>query len=133
MNADELAHHGIKGMRWGHRKKVTKADIKQARKNVKWDLAKLDKQGDAVDSAKGKQKIVAQKKYDSLHIKFLNNPDRSTALRMTRGEKFATIIGSTIALPGAGTAVGTGVVLTRTAVANNIQKKQKSGAYNVKK
>lgn len=76
-----LEHHGIKGMRWGVRKAVSRSDIRTARKSVKKDArAHLKNQA---------KFVVGKSSRQSLHdtrLKFLTNPDRATAARLTKGE-----------------------------------------------
>lgn len=101
MDQDLLEHHGIKGMKWGVRKHKTGGEIRTARRSVaksRFDLEDAKaayRRGDAPRSAIAEAKLA-----------YLKNPDRATALRMTRGE----LVVSTILLTPfttAGLAAGT--------------------------
>ena len=141
-----LEHVGVKGMKWGVRKAVDKsigtktagrkpssykkskpsfrkkfptgrtraAEIVRARASV----AKTEK-------AYKSEKNFAKK--NRLHAAHLNNPDRATALRMTRGEKFiysvfATVLSPTVVVPAA----VAGYTGTRYAMRKDIERKQRS-------
>lgn len=100
---EELAHHGVSGMKWGHRNgstakeakpkkvKVTTADIKAARSRQEANLNKMDRAVDnnvLAKSAKGKaatQKII-DKHYDAI-LK-----DEKVANKSTRGEKVTLVV-----------------------------------------
>jgi hypothetical protein len=138
MNENELAHYGVMGMKWGHRKAATGDQIRAARRHVDSERTKLDAQGVRAERAKGtKSEAKERNKYENMRVKFLRDPDRATAVRMTRGEKFATIITTTglSALTSAGintiggAAVGAGIIAGRSAVARRIEQKQETGQY----
>lgn len=102
---DVLEHFGKKGMKWGHRKaKITSADIIGAR----------------VRSSQQQFKALAEKdpkKRANLQKAYLKNPDRATALRMTKGEKVTLgLIAGIFAVPTAGivpAGIGIGVGVQR--------------------
>lgn len=95
---DYLEHHGVKGMKWGHHKKVTTADIKAARGRLSRAGNKYGALEDKLSY--GPDKTASEKKSDDKILKqlskmdaaFKDDPDRYVAARMTRGEKAATII-----------------------------------------
>jgi len=81
---EALEHHGIKGMKWGVRKAVSRAEIKTARRSVGKDArAHLKEQAKFVVGKSSREQVRAAR------LKFLTNPDRPTALRLTRGETVA--------------------------------------------
>lgn len=94
---DDLVHHGVKGMKWGHRKKITTADIHAARDRVRKASNKYRSLEDKISYGKASPadkardaKIIAQlKKMDDDYKK---DPDRFVAARMTRGEKVVTTL-----------------------------------------
>ena len=124
-----LEHFGVKGMRWGVKKAPSGKTIRRARRSVnKQERAILRKDiGRLVTVNKAKR---AEKKAQLAKMKldFLNNPDRATAARITRGEKVA------LALFTAPTVVGVAATATvlgaSTAKRKLIEKRQQSGFYN---
>jgi len=84
---EELAHHGVKGQRWGVRKSHPSAtEIHSARKRQEARVVQLHK------AKTPKQVSVATKKLNT-------SEDRVTAARMTLGEKVtATMLGGPIGL-----------------------------------
>lgn len=131
---DELAHHGVLGMKWGHRKAANAGQIRAARRNVSKMRDGVAAQRHKATAAKGTSSAkVENKKLSDLKASYLNNPDRVIAARMTRGEKFIAIVGGSIALPGAGFVPGLAVVTATSARSRKIEQQQADGAYNKKK
>ena len=86
---EELVHYGVKGMKWGHRKRVTSADIRAARSRVRRQESALGRAEDAMTNPNtGKVNRTAAKNFKQLETQFHKTPDRATALRLTTGEKF---------------------------------------------
>lgn len=127
----ELVHHGTKGMKWG----VRRSPVAQKFNRRHPDSAN---RADAIRTARGRtlnraikvsniNKGATKKQKKDLKAAYLRNPDRATALLLTRGEKItigilaATVIGA----PTAAAAVG-----TRVAIRRHIEKKQARGGYN---
>lgn len=79
----ELKHHGVKGMRWG----VRAAGIRAARNSVAKTHSALEKE--QVKFIKGKSTKAQVAKVKMAH---LQNPDRSTAVLLTAGEKAAVAV-----------------------------------------
>ena len=126
MDPDEfLAHYGVKGMKWGHRKKST--EIHAARARVKKAKTALNKQEEKVAYSKpgSSARKKEQAKYDKMKVDFLNNPDRATSARMTRGETIALAFFTT---PVAALAVSGGTH----ARSAHINSKQLAGEYKKK-
>jgi hypothetical protein len=129
---DDLQHFGVKGMKWGVRKQASAADIKGARKrfgrrvddfhDAGKQLRKTTKRGSA-------QRAAGQKKLAKTRMSLLNDPDRATSFRMTRGEKWLIAsIGAvgTVATAGAAPAVvGAGIIAGRSLASRAIEAKQK--------
>lgn len=124
----ELAHYGVKGMKWGQR--ATAAQIKTARKNLKGESAAYRKDYKRYDklSANSPKKAALEKKLRERHQDYLKNPDRVIAARMTNGEKFGALLFGAETGPGFGVAVGT--IATTAAVSKTIAYKQAKGSYN---
>lgn len=100
-----LEHHGIKGMKWGARKAVSRADIKTARKSVKKDArAHLKNQAKFVVGKSSRQSLR------DTRLKFLTNPDRATAARLTKGE---TALMALLAPVGGVSVIGTSQIQSR--------------------
>jgi hypothetical protein len=95
---DELAHYGVKGMRWGQRKKYSSADIKNARAGQNSRLRQLQRAEDDLNTvASNPRATTAQEKravrnFQKLEKDYEGDPQRAIAARMTRGEKIATVI-----------------------------------------
>lgn len=94
-----LVHHGVKGMKWGHRKKVTTSDIKDARQRLRKASNKYGSLEDKLSygsesktPAAKKRDAQIQKQLDKMDADFKNDPDRYVAARLTRGEKAVTVI-----------------------------------------
>lgn len=118
---ETLNHSGVKGMRWG----VRKSSQDFARKHPTGR-----QRADAIYRARAAQikrntDFATERdpaKRANLKKAFLNNPDRVTALRMTRGEKVVfTLLGIAVPPAGVGLAVGSAA---RVAVRRSIEKKQ---------
>jgi hypothetical protein len=131
MTEDELAHSGVLGMKWGHRKSANGSQIRTARRNLSKQLDDIDTQrGIAKAAGKGTRKRTAENnKLDTMKVSFLKNPDRVIAARMTRGEKIAALI---ITAPTYGT-VGAAAIAGTSAASRRIELKQQTGQYNKKK
>jgi hypothetical protein len=128
---EDLAHVGVLGMKWGHRKKGTGTTIRAARRNVGHLRDTIDTQKNIVKSTEkgSKQHDVETKKLSNIKVDYLRNPDRVIAARMTRGEKAAALIFSslTLTLP-----VALAGVAGTSARSRRIERKQDTGAYTKK-
>lgn len=105
---NELAHFGVKGMKWGVRRtdaqlgnsgkksKPTTADIKESRARLASANAvkkvKTDQIQSKINWRSEKSITDAISKINKIETDALNNPDRVTAARMTKGEKLATVL-----------------------------------------
>lgn len=118
----DLAHHGVKGMKWGVRRtrpvatatsggkkvkikeKVTSSDIQDARRRHNARVSKIyeaDRNLALAQTTKGKKEAL--KVIDKYAKEIANTQDARIASKFTRGEKIALIGGGTIILPGVGT------------------------------
>jgi len=129
-----LAHYGVLGMKWGKtRATAGSRDIRLARANVVKAKRANDKKVDKLyTAAKKGRTAVNQTDVKRIKAEFLNNPDRVTAARMTRGEKAVAGIIATLATGGYGgglVAAGgsTGVTSARS---RTIERRQETGYYN---
>lgn len=90
---EELAHHGVKGMKWGqHKKKYTTSEIATARIRQQSRAHELNNTAAKLNLASGKQADTLAKKYAKMADEFNKNPDRAVAARMTRGEKAVLLL-----------------------------------------
>ena len=123
---EELAHYGVKGMKWGVRRQTRRqanADFKKKfstaearRTEIMRARASVARDKANVDFA---PTLAARKAANQV---YLNNPDRATALRLTRGEKVVTAILAG-AVPPATIPIAVGVA-ARSQVRRNIQAQQ---------
>jgi hypothetical protein len=130
--ANYLEHHGVKGMKWGHRRaNVTGAEIKDARNRTVSRANALNAQGDKFNLTKPGTKAHEKegKKLNQMNVDFLNHPDRATAMRLTKGEK-AGLIALSVLFPVAGTTASVAAGSAQLGVRKSIEKKQRSGAFN---
>lgn len=129
---DDLEHHGVKGMHWGQRKaRATGPEIRTARSKVHLEADKVRQQAKKAKQAAGTKSASRENaKLSKMKVDFLNNPDRATAARMTRGEKFASILLTGVASPL--TVVSVGAIAGSSARARTIEKRQQTGYYNKK-
>ena len=82
-----LAHYGVKGMKWGVRKeriKAARASVRSQKKDIK----------EAYKEGRYKQML-------NLQAKLANDPDRVTAIYMTRGEQLVSGLVTSIMTAGA--------------------------------
>ena len=120
---DELVHFGVKGMKWGVRKKVSKGEIQDARLRIAQKNVELGMQRRAVKKASTSEAKASEKaKLSELKTAFLKNPDRATALRLTKGEAVAISI---LAGP-----TGIALVGAQSAARRRIERKQAKGKYD---
>lgn len=112
---EELMHYGVLGMKWGKtRTRATSQSIHAARARVKKAKEKIEKQETVVSNLKGQGKAHKQQEKDlgKMKASLLKNPDRVLSTRMTKGEKYASVIFGTLAggpvgLGAAAVAIGT--------------------------
>lgn len=127
-----LVHHGVKGMKWGVQKgHPSRAEIKTARRNVRNQGMALDAQRFKAISSTAKRKPGAayqRGKLKDMKKDFLKNPDRVTALHLTKGEQVAAAL---FAVSGAGAPVA-GHLIGREVAARTIQRRQAKGHYDKK-
>ena len=99
-----LAHFGVKGMKWGHRKsintvqkapkkKYSSDEILSARQRQFDRINKINRHAEDVrlaSSAKGR--ASAQKMVDKYANQYVNSKDKEIAAKSTRGEKAAAAL-----------------------------------------
>jgi hypothetical protein len=129
----ELAHHGVKGMKWGTRKSGSEINRESNRRLIRKaptsrDRAQEIRKARARSNLKFQNYADAPNKATKAKLKkvYLKDPDRATGLRLTRGEKVVAgiLLGSGVATVPI--AVGLGV---QVGVRRHIQKKQARGGY----
>lgn len=120
---DMIEHHGVKGQKWGVKKaKPSSSDIQGARARIGSQTRQINSQIDRLNLSTGKTADKEAKKLSDMHASFLRNPDRATALRLTRGEKAALSILALV--PGPGTVAAGVVAGSRVAARKQIEKSQ---------
>lgn len=117
-----LEHFGVKGMKWGVRKsRPTSNDIRGARAMDASRRRSIAVQIDKTNLASGKAQDREAKKLSDMSMDYLKNPDRATALRLTKGEKVALTI-LAVGVPGIGTAAAAGTAASRVLVRKAVEK-----------
>lgn len=136
-----LEHHGVLGMRWGHRKSGSssgggrRAANRQAnstfnRKNpTSADRSRAILRARAATNSDFTKAITEKTtpKAKKASQVYLNNPDRATALRMTRGEKVLAVVLS-VGVPPAAPAIA-GYAGSQVLIRKHIERKQARGGY----
>ena len=115
----ELAHFGVKGMRWGVRRgenqtggsgrqsrkelrKERDSQIENARETVRQKSIELESQAFKTYTAKTHAgRVAATKAYDRMSAEIANSPEYATASKMTSQEK--RVVGSVLAMYGGAT------------------------------
>jgi len=144
---EALEHYGVKGMKWGVRRsqaqldraagrkrttvkervaksKAKTAETKDARARVASKERQLNRQVDRVNLAEaGKKQADEYLKLEKMSVDFLKDPDRSTALRLTTGEKAA--MAAIAAVPGIGTAAAVGTLSVNAGQRSMVKKQRK--------
>lgn len=130
MTEDELAHYGVLGMKWGHRKTATGGEIRAARRRLKSQSIMYRKDYKKYDGAAdgSARKALLERKLRAAHQTYLKDPDRAIASRMTRGEKAAAVFFN--GPNAAGLATSLGAVVATSAVSRRIENQQDKGAYD---
>lgn len=128
---DFLAHYGVLGMKWGRRRATASSyQIKAARGRVATQSRKVHTAEERAARVKDpRERASAEKNAGKLKLKFLNNPDRVIAARMTRGEKAAALLLGAAAL-GVGLAPGAAAIAGTSARSRRIERKQEKHVYD---
>jgi hypothetical protein len=123
---NELAHHGVKGMKWGKRKaRPSTADIHAARQRQNDRLREFQRREDAAATATNSRDAkIHEKKAKAAAKEFDTSDDRANAVRMTRGEK-------TVALLLAGP-IGAAVIVGNKIAVKNIEKQTEKARQTLK-
>lgn len=127
-----LKHYGVLGMKWGQRKKFTSAQIKAARKDLRKQNKLYRSEARKVNDLKegSAARKAGEKHLEKLNRDYLNNPSRVAAIRMTRGEKFSSLLFSS---SGVGAALSVAAIAGTSIASRRIEAKQDANAYkNVK-
>jgi len=122
----ELAHYGVKGMKWGVRKAASTREVYGARARLQVKQNEYSGQKRAVRKAKSPTAKANQKaKLNKMKVDFLKDPDRVTAARLSTGEKvMATLLTGPVGIGVAGVASYNSRV---------IDARQRTGYYDRKK
>ena len=123
-----LKHYGVLGMKWGQRKKFTGAEIREARKELRVQnknyRAEARKVNDLKEGTAARK--LGEKKLEKLNREYLENPARVAAIRMTRGEKFSSLL---FASSGVGAGLSVAAIAGTSIASRRIEAKQDAGAY----
>jgi len=118
-------------MKWGVRRKASTQDIKGARTRLKRESSAYRQESKKLSGATGAKKTALEADLRKRQQKYLNNPDRVIAARMTRGEKFVSVLlGAQSGVGLAGAAAG---IAGTSGLSRRIEYKQEKGKYKVAK
>lgn len=131
---DELLHFGKKGMKWGVTNPSSRGRSQEFGAKFPTGRSRSDEIKRARTSTEASRLAFRREKDPAKKIDlkkaYLNNPDRATALRMTRGEKVvAGIVVGALGVTGVGVATGAALG-ARVKERHIIEKRQATGAYN---
>lgn len=89
---ESLAHHGVKGMKWGTHKKYSTAEIHDARARQGSRIHEVNATAHKLNLATGKKKDALAADYAKKMKALSTNQDVGIGGRMTRGEKIANLL-----------------------------------------
>lgn len=126
---EELAHSGVKGMKWGVRKERPSAiQVRAAQRRhdgAKTKLRQAEKKAARISDPKARDKAL--KAVGKQKLAYLKNPDRVTANRLTAGQ--AAFI-MALSIPTTGGAFGVGLIGGQNVARARIAYKQEHGIYD---
>lgn len=133
---NDLSHFGVKGMKWGQRKKADNFQISAARRRTARARGEIGRQISANRKLQkgSKERMAGEKKVARMKASLLNNPDREIASRMKTGEKWLLgslgIVGTVSTGSLLPVAVGAGAIAVTAArsavIAKNQQDRRKA-------
>ena len=102
VNADELMHYGVPGMRWGHKKArpiSTTKSVRKQRKLLEKEYGKLEDQMTYGKKANVKKNAEITKKMNAIEKK-LNDMDKTDKKSLSEKQKIAIAVGATAVATG---------------------------------
>lgn len=135
LDDDLLMHFGVKGMKWGvTRSRPSASEIYTARNKVARQANDIrNKKKSVARAVRTETREKRKGELAAVKLAYLKNPDRATALRITKGD---LAISALLSTPLSGSTAAAGIAAgaaTRLARRKFIENRQAKGVYDKKR